>query len=260
MFWNSSFSEEALREWYTRAQKTRESARSSVTTSPRPLSKDGSLFRWWLRSLSNSKRLGFYLEGSCINSSERERDSSIHSTYIHSFDRYSASTMYLTGCRVHRETKTTTSLPTDNLCFDLSVFPGQHLLLMILGKQSDGSMISILFFEEFPHGCVCACVSWSRWERECWWKLPPAKLPCLEFLKQTKTKSTRRQTGYVQHGCPLPVDVQFPKSSHCCPFLPRCQRECPISANLFPITRTPVTKKLDKNNQLSHCGSKLGSN
>ena len=49
-------------------------------------------------------------------------------------------------------------MPTDHLCLDFSGIPGQHLLLMIMDKQSDESVTSILSLEEFPHVCVSVCV------------------------------------------------------------------------------------------------------
>lgn len=41
--------------------------------------------------------------------------------------------------------------------FDFSGIIGQYILLMILDKQSDRFVVSILFFEEFFYGSVCMC-------------------------------------------------------------------------------------------------------
>lgn len=93
-------------------------------------------------------------------------------------------------------------------------------------------------------------------------KIATLKMTVSQIPETNKNKSTTiRQIGYVQNRCPLPINVQFLKSSHCCcSLLPKCQQESPISANLFLVTRTAVTKELDKNNQLSHFRSKLVSN
>lgn len=77
-------------------------------------------------------------------------------------------------------------------------------------------------------------------------------------MKQKQTTATE-QLRHVQHRCPLPVNVQLLQIKSLLSLLPGCQQECPISANLFLVTRTPVTKEFDKNNQFSHCTSKLGA-
>lgn len=169
--------------------------------------------------------------------------------------------MCQTRCEVHRWTTNTMTLPTVTIHLDLSGITGQHTSLMTLDKQSDRPVVSILFFEEFFHGSVCMCRLGVGDRKNAGENCHTQNYHVSNsWNKQTKTKSTTRQIGYVQHRCPLLVNVQFPKSSHSCSFLPRCQQECPISANLFLVTRTPVTKELDKNNQPSHCRAKLGSN
>ena len=92
-------------------------------------------------------------------------------------------------------------------------------------------------------------------------KIATLKISLSHVLKASKAQTAAaQQHGHVQHSFPLPDNAQLPRSNHCGALLPRCQQECPISANLFLVTWAPVTKEPDKNNRLSHRGSKQGSN
>lgn len=89
VFWNSSVSEGALREWSTRALKTEILLRwAQSLTRPRSLNKNGGVFRWWLRPLFKSKCPTWKDSYELTVQTEKERDLSIHSTNIHLFNKH----------------------------------------------------------------------------------------------------------------------------------------------------------------------------
>lgn len=131
-------------------------------------------------------------------------------------------------------------------------------LINYLDKQSDSPFIRklLIFWEEFSLAHASVYVA-----PRVLVKIVTLQISKSRILEGNKNRQQQQSSlGTSSTGVPFLLMCSFCRSRHCCSLLPRCQQECPISANLFLVTRTPVTKELDKNNHLSHQRSKPGSN